>query len=87
MKVGSCCGAAYLQAETAFVSVRTGTAEQPDVVQPNCLTFVVNFWDLMPSVLLQTDGSEPNKLVIMNADVVKVGYHGLPLAINICERL
>jgi len=27
---------------------------------------------LTQSSLLQTDGSEPNKLVIMNADVVKV---------------
>ena len=42
-QVGSCCGAAYLQAETAFVSVRAGTAEQPHIVQPKCLTFVVYF--------------------------------------------
>ena len=27
---------------------------------------------MTPNTLLQTDGSEPNKLVIMNADVVKV---------------
>ena len=38
-------------------------------------------------MLLQTDGSEPNKLVIMNADVVKVVCRGLPLAINACKGL
>ena len=28
-----------------------------------------------PVNMLQTDGSEPNKLVVMNADVVKVAVH------------
>lgn len=42
MQVGSNCGAAYLQAETAIVLVRTGTAEQPDKLQPKCLTSVVH---------------------------------------------
>ena len=31
MQLGSNCGATYLQAETAFVSVRTGTAKLSDV--------------------------------------------------------
>ena len=46
MQVGSYCGAAYLQAEAAFVSLRTGAAEQPDTVQPNCLMFIAYFLKL-----------------------------------------
>lgn len=34
------------------------------------------------STLLQTDGSEPNKLVIMNADVVKVIFHALAMGLS-----
>ena len=46
---------------------------------------------MRPSMLLQTDGSEPNKLVIMNADVVKVVCHVYlwlqlyVLACNMCD--
>lgn len=36
--------------------------------------------NMMLSMLLQTDGSEPNKLVIMNADVVKVVSHSTSAA-------
>lgn len=67
MQLGSCGGAAYIQAQTAFIPVRTGML--------HCLLqswHISSFVRLVNLSLLQTDGSEPNKLVIMNADVVKV---------------
>ena len=39
MQVGSYCGAAYLQAKTAFVFVRTGMARMPDVAHVSDMTW------------------------------------------------
>ncbi len=69
LQLGSRGRAAYFQAQATSVFVRTG---EQGVQAIDVLRVTLAAASLRQSSLLQTDGSEPNKLVIMNADVVKV---------------